>query len=72
MDTHPLSTADPADVQADLRAVIESLITQQPLDPVIARRVQERSERIRQEVFDRHGLLNVAVDLIRETRDTVL
>jgi hypothetical protein len=69
MGTQPISTDDPADVQADLRAVIESLITRRSLDPVIARRVRERSERICQEVFDRHGLLNVAVDLIRETRD---
>jgi hypothetical protein len=67
MDTQPL-TAD-AEVQADLQAVIDSLITRQPLDPVIARRVRERSERMTQELRERYGELNVAVDLIRETRD---
>ncbi len=40
-----------------------------PLDPAVARRVQERGEKIRQEVFAKNGPLNVAVDLIREGRD---
>ena len=32
-------------------------------------RVQERSERMTNELRERYGELNVAVDLIRETRD---
>jgi hypothetical protein len=35
----------------------------------VERRVQERAEAIRQEVLAKHGVLNVAVDLIREGRD---
>jgi hypothetical protein len=70
MDTQHVEIADdPAVVRADLRAVLDSLIHKTTLDPEIARRVRERSERITQEVFERHGLLNVAVDLIREGRD---
>jgi hypothetical protein len=69
MDTQHLTADSPAVVQADLRAVIDSLVSKTPLDPAIARRVEERAERMRQELFERHGLLNVAVDLIREARD---
>jgi hypothetical protein len=69
MDTQHIDTDGRAVVLADLQAVIDSLVSKTPLDPVIARCVEERSERTRQEVFERHGLLNVAVDLIREIRD---
>jgi hypothetical protein len=69
MDTQHLDTDSRAVVLADLQAVIDSLVSKTPLDPAIARRVEERAERTRQEVFERHGLLNVAVDLIREIRD---
>jgi hypothetical protein len=70
MDTQRAEPADDqAEARADLRAVLDSLIHKTPLDPEVARRVQERGERIRQEVYERHGLLNVAVDLIREGRD---
>jgi len=54
---------------ADLEAVIEHAMSGKPLDPEVARRVRERSERATQETFEKHGFLNVAVDLIREIRD---
>jgi hypothetical protein len=60
---------DPAVIRADLKAVLDSVIHKTPLDPGIACRVRERGERMTQQVFERHGLLNVAVDLIREIRD---
>ena len=70
MDTQPIVCIDdPIETQADLKAVLDSLIHKTPLDPEIARRVRERGRRITQEVFERHGLLNVAADLIREGRD---
>lgn len=47
----------------DLKAVIEHLISGKPLDPELVRRVTERSERATQELFEKHGFLNVAVDL---------
>ena len=37
--------------------------------PEVTRRIQERAERIRQEIVQEHGIVNVAVDLIREGRD---
>lgn len=38
-------------------------------DPEAMRRACERMDRGREEVYKRVGLLNVAVDLIREARD---
>lgn len=66
-DIEPI-TADPQ-VEADLTVVMEHVTSGIPLDPAVARRVQERGEKIRQEVFAQNDPLNVAVDLIREGRD---
>jgi hypothetical protein len=38
-------------------------------DPEVSKRVRERAEKARQEMLRERGLLNIAVDLIRETRD---
>ena len=56
-------------IEADLAAVMDHVVSGKPLDPAVTRRVQERGEKIRQEVFAKNGPLNVAVDLIREGRD---
>ena len=67
MDTQHIATVDEAaEAQADLKAVLDSVIHKTPLDPEIARRVQERSERMTEELRRTHGEMNVAVDLIRE------
>ena len=50
------------------QAVIDSLTSGKPLDPEIARRVHERAQRIREEIFQQHGLLDLGVPLIRELR----
>jgi hypothetical protein len=53
---------------ADAEAVMEHALTGAPLDPEIARRVRERSERATEGLRRQHGTLNIAVDLIREVR----
>ena len=58
----------PPDVAADNQAVLDHVLSGRRLDPEIARRVHERAKTIRQEILQRHGIINVAVDLIRETR----
>jgi hypothetical protein len=68
MNDIEIITSDPQ-VEADLAAVMDHVASGKPLDPAVARRVQERGEKIRQEVFAKSGPLNVAVDLIREGRD---
>ena len=40
-------------------------------DPELVRRIRERSEEARRAVFERNGLLDVAVPFIRDHRDGV-
>ncbi len=61
----PLTSEEAADAQA----VIEHAMTGKPLDPEVARRVRERSERATEALRRKRGTLNIAVDLIREVRD---
>lgn len=55
--------------EEDTRAVIEKLVTGKPLDPEIYRRIRERAARTSQEVFEKHGLLDIGVPAIRALRD---
>jgi hypothetical protein len=55
-------------VQADEEAVMQAFLTGTPVDPAVAHRVQERSRLIREEVFRKHGLVDIAVPAIRELR----
>jgi hypothetical protein len=56
-------------VLADLDAVMKRITTGIPLDPEAARRIRERAEGITEEIRQQHGELDIAVQLIRETRD---
>ncbi len=68
MDTvRPLTT--PSGASDDLQAVLDHLATGAPLDPELTRRISERAKKIRAEIRAKHGEINVAVELIRETRD---
>jgi hypothetical protein len=58
---------DPS-VQADEEAVMQAFLTGVPVVPEVAHRVQERSRLIREEIFRKHGLVDVAVPAIRELR----
>jgi hypothetical protein len=58
---------DPS-VQADAEAVMQAFLTGTPVDPAVAHRVQERSRLIREEVFRKHGLVDISVPAIRELR----
>lgn len=49
----------------DMESVCASIADQRPLDPAIARRVQERAESLRRHLPE----TNVPVELIREVRD---
>ena len=53
---------------ADLEAVIVHAMSGKPLDPEVLRRVRERSERATQETFEKHGVQDIGVQLIREGR----
>jgi hypothetical protein len=62
-----MKTATPSQALADLEALCQSY--GKPQDPELVKRVQERAREVRERVYREKGLLDVAVDLIRETRD---
>lgn len=64
-----LDPYDPAVVKADLELVCRMLAHGGVRDPEVLRRIRERADRVRDRLFRQHGLLNIAVDLIREGRD---
>jgi hypothetical protein len=56
--------------QDDLEAVYRLFAEGRPVtDPALIQRIQARSEAARKAVFERHGLLDVAVPSIRALRD---
>ncbi len=65
----PFDDVIPPELEADTQAVIEKLMTGKPLDPETYARIRERADRIRDEVYCKHGLLDIAVDAIRDARD---
>jgi hypothetical protein len=60
----------PPDVAEDTEAVLEHLNSGRPLDPVVARRIRERGDRIREQIRREHGVLDIGVPAIRELRDS--
>jgi hypothetical protein len=56
-------------VLAELEAVLQQVDRGSVKDPELLKRVEERSREIRARVFQEHGVVEVAVDLVRETRD---
>jgi hypothetical protein len=58
----------PPDVLADMQRAIELAMTGKR-DAEFERRVQSEGKRIREEVFRKHGLLDIAVPAIRELRN---
>jgi hypothetical protein len=59
----------PSDLLADTQAIIDHLASGKLLDPEITRRVRDRAERIREEIRQQHGVLDIGVPAIRELRD---
>jgi hypothetical protein len=63
-----MTTIEQTELDADTQAVIEHAMTGKPLDPEIAQRVRAEGEKARQEIFAKHGLVDIAVPAIRELR----
>jgi hypothetical protein len=60
----------PPDVLADGEAIIEAVMAGRKPDPEVARRVHARAEKVRRQIFEQHGLLDIGVPAIRELRDS--
>jgi hypothetical protein len=59
----------PADVLKDMQTVADAAVAGTRVDPEVARRIRERSERVQEELVRRYGIREIAVDLIRQGRD---
>jgi len=59
----------PADVLADLEQAAYCAATGRPPPPDFVRRIAEEAEKIREEVKQKHGVMDIGVPAIRELRD---
>ena len=50
---------------------MDSFIHGTPLDPEVAARVHARGMKIREEIYRKHGLVDIAVPAIREVRGEI-
>jgi hypothetical protein len=65
-----MATFDESSPQSDLEAVCRLIAAGKKVtDPDLLKRIRQRSEQVTRAVFERHGILNIAADLIREGRD---
>ncbi len=62
-------TLIPPDVMADMQAVADAVAARRPLDPIVARRVRERSQKAQADLLGKYGVREIAVDLVRQGRD---
>lgn len=58
-----------SDVLADMQAVVDALTSGHRVDDETYRRIRERGESVREELRRQFGERNIAVELIRQTRD---
>lgn len=56
-------------LDADTEAVLERIAHGTPLPPDVYRRIRERGARLREEMRQEFGTVEIAVDLVREIRD---
>jgi hypothetical protein len=67
-DSGPPPEPIPPEILAEMEEAIRKAMAG-IRDPEAMRRACERMDRTREEIYQRHGLLDVAVPLIREIRD---
>ena len=58
----------PPEVRADMDIILRCLNERLPVPKDVAERMWARVEAIRQETFEKHGLLDIGVPAIRELR----
>jgi len=70
MATVETPSAIPADEMADMEEVCRLISEGKPVtDPALLKRIHDRAEQVRCAMLEKHGVTNIAVDLIREARD---
>jgi SepF-like predicted cell division protein (DUF552 family) len=65
-----MRSAIPAEEMEDLEEVSRLVSEGKPVtDPALLKRIYERSEEVQRQIREKHGVVEWAVDLIREARD---
>lgn len=64
-----MTTETKPSLDPDTEAILERMTTGKPIEPEVYRRIQERGDKITEEIRKKNGTLEIAVDLIRETRN---
>lgn len=62
----PTATQEQADPQEVARLLAEG---KRVTDPELRRRIRERSEAVQRQIFEKHGVVDWAVDMVRDARD---
>jgi hypothetical protein len=69
MITNMITDETSSEIRKEFEALVEHMRTGNPLPREIEQRIADRAEKIRQKVFEKHGLVDIAVPSIRELRD---
>jgi hypothetical protein len=70
METVVTTSAVPAEEKADMEEVLRLIAEgRRVTDPALLKRIHDRAEQVRLAMLEKHGVTNIAVDLIREARD---
>jgi len=64
-ELNPLSTQEQSDSQEVARLIAEG---HKVTDPDLRRRICARAEEVRQQILDKHGVVEWAADMIRDAR----
>ena len=65
-DLKPRATQEKEDSQEVARLIAEG---KKVTDPELRRRIRARAEHVRQQILEKHGVVEWAVDMIRDARD---
>ncbi len=65
-DVKPPETQEQADSQQVARLIAEG---KKVTDPELRRRIRARAQEVRQQILEKHGVVEWAVDMIRDARD---
>ena len=72
MATVEIPSAIPAEEMADMEEVSRLISEGKPVtDPALLRRIYEQSQEVQRQIREKYGVVEWAVDLIREARDKV-
>jgi hypothetical protein len=66
----PFSDVIPPELEADTRAVLDSLTGGKALDESTCERIRREADRLRDAILRKHGNVDIGVPAIRELRDS--